>query len=189
MTHAHRLGAMLERSAWHRAVLDEIAASGPPDAWLAAGAVRDLVWDEQFAAGFSPAHVKDVDVVYFDTADLDRARERHFAAQLTRARGDLTWDVTNEAAVHLWYPERFGGDVPPYVSIADAVATFPETATAVAARRRFGRIEILAPLGLDDLFAGIWRCNPARVTLAEARRRISRKEPTTRWPGVTVISP
>ena len=42
---------MLERSRWHCTVLDAIAASGAPDAWLAAGAVRDLVWDEQSGAG------------------------------------------------------------------------------------------------------------------------------------------
>jgi uncharacterized protein len=41
-----------------------------------------------------------------------------------------------------------GGPVEPLMSIADAVATWPETATAVAVRLSHdGEVEVCAPLG------------------------------------------
>ena len=43
-----------------------------------------------------------------------------------RARApELPWDAKNQAAVHLWYPARFGFEVPPFAASADAIATFP----------------------------------------------------------------
>jgi hypothetical protein len=50
-----------------------------------------------------------------------------------------------------------------------------------------GAVGVLAPYGLDDLLDGIWRTNPLLVTEAEAQRRLDRKQPALRWPGVTVI--
>jgi uncharacterized protein len=47
---------------------------------------------------------------------------------------ETSWDVTNQAAVRLWYPDVFGVDVEPLTPSADVVATWPETATAVAVR-------------------------------------------------------
>jgi hypothetical protein len=47
-------------------------------------------------------------------------------------------------------------------------------------------------LGLDDLLDGVWRRNPGRsernrVTDAEYRARLDRKQPHERRPGVVVI--
>jgi hypothetical protein len=95
----------------------------------------------------------------------------------------------NPRLAHLWYAHRFGIDVEPLTSIEDAVGTFPETATAVAARLNGDRVEILGPLGLTDLLAGIWRCNPRRVSVEDAIARIDRKQPSSRWPRVKVIDP
>jgi uncharacterized protein len=161
-------------------------------AWVGAGAVRDLAWDTWYGreprrgpAAFDGSGVKDVDVVFFDPVRLDRSQDAEIEAELGRVRPDVRWDVTNQAAVHLWYEQRFGYAVEPLTSVADGVATWPETATAVAVRRTADdAIEILAPLGLDDLVGGVHRRNPRRVSVAEYRRRILRKDPATRWPGV-----
>jgi hypothetical protein len=53
---------------------------------------------------------------------------------------------------HLWYEDRFGYSIKPYLSSAAAIATFPTTATAVGVRRICGKLECCAPFGLDDLF-------------------------------------
>lgn len=169
-------------------VFEAVAACGAPDAWVAAGAIRDFVWDERFGAGFDPAKIHDVDVVYFDAHDLDAGRDGAVENVLRRLAPDVPWEATNQAAVHTWYAAKFGEEVAPLTSIADAIATFPETATVVAARLdAAGAVEVLAPLGLDDLFAGIWRRNPRRVTEHEALARLKRKSPSQRWPGLTVI--
>jgi len=158
--------------------------------WVGAGAVRDLAWDTWYGrepcrrpAEFDGRGVKDVDVVFFDPERLDRSRDAEIEAELTVVRPDVRWDVTNQAAVHLWYQQRFGHAVAPLTSVVDGVATWPETATAVAVRRTADdAVEILAPLGLDDLVNGIHRRNPRRVSVAEYRRRMARKDPATRWP-------
>jgi hypothetical protein len=76
----------------------------------------------------------------------------------------LKLDVKNEARVHLWYKERFGYTIKPYSSSADAIATFPTTATSVGIRRLLGNFECCAPFGLDDLFGLIVRPNKRQVT-------------------------
>jgi hypothetical protein len=72
----------------------------------------------------------------------------------------LRFDVKNQARVHLWYGARFGCPIAPYASVADAVATYPTTATAIALRREGGRLACIAPFGLDDLFAADGAAQP-----------------------------
>jgi hypothetical protein len=180
---------LLASSHWHRRALEIVAATGVPDAWIAAGAIRDLVWAERFGGGFEPSQVKDIDVVFFDPTDLSPRRDADVDRTLRHLGPDLPWEAKNQAAVHRWYEHRFGIEVEPLVSIEDAVGTFPETATAVAARLHDQNIEIIAPLGLGDLLEGVWRYNPRRVSIDEARRRLERKQPARRWPGVTVVKP
>jgi hypothetical protein len=149
--------------------------------------VRDLVWDLRFGSGFDPAGIADIDLVYFDPTDLSKAREHEVEARL--GAGPPRWDVTNQAAVHTWFAEKFGGGpVEPLTSTVDGIATWPETATCVGVRLEHdGTLTIAAPLGLDDLLDGIWRANDVRVTAAEAARRFERKHVATRWPRVRVI--
>lgn len=180
--------AILDTSAWVRDILVLLAACPGPDLWLGAGTLRDLVWDTRFGDGFDPTRLRDVDVVYFDpdTAQVDHGER--LEAELGNERPDVPWDVKNQAAVHLWYEDRFGVKVPPLQSIEDAVATWPEYATCVAVRlARDQHLELLAPHGLTDLLGGVWRRNPRRVTVDEYHLRLARKRPTDRWPDITVV--
>jgi hypothetical protein len=123
-------------------------------------------------------------------ADEDRMRDERATRQLREACPGVPWQARNQAAVHTWYHGRFGGEpVAPLPSIA-AVATWPETATAVAVRLApRGGVEVCAPLGLADLMDGVWRRNPRRASLAVSLARLARHQPATRWPGVKVIPP
>jgi uncharacterized protein len=180
---AARLERLVRGSAWFLRVLEAARACAAPDCWVGAGALRDLVWGE-LHGGFRPELVKDVDVAFFDADDLRRERDQGVEDELTRLLPGVRWDAKNQAAVHLWYERRFGAAVSPLRSTADGVATWPETATAVAVRlARDGRLEILAPCGLADLLDGVCRRNPRRVTVAEYRRRIAAKRIHERWPS------
>ena len=200
---ARELARRVLAEPWLAAALDAVAASGLPDAWIGAGAIRDVVWG-QLHDGFDPALVRDVDVVFFDPGDLSPARDE--AAQ--RRLGELAvrpWEASNQAAVHTWFHEYFGGPpVPPFASVHEAVATWPETATCVAIRRAAGDpapgdpapgdpasggLEVCAPHGLADLAGATWRRNPVRVSLATSRERLARQRVAARWPGVTIIAP
>jgi uncharacterized protein len=135
--------------------------------------------------------VHDVDVAFFDPGDLSRERDDQVTAGLAARLSGVPWQARNQAAVHTWYADRFGGEPPePLTSIADAVGTWPETATAVAVRLGDnGALEICAPFGLRDLMDGVWRWNPRRVSGAFSLSRLAKHRPGERWPGVTVIRP
>lgn len=186
-----RLRDIVASTGWLMRVLTVVRDSGLPDAWVGAGVLRDLVWGELYGGGFDPGRVRDVDVAFFDPADLRRQRDREATAGLATARPEIPWEASNQAAVHTWYAGWFGGGpVEPLRSIADAVATWPETATAVAVRLGpAGDLRICAPLGLADLLAGVWRRNAARVSLSASRERLARHRPAIRWPGVRVVEP
>jgi hypothetical protein len=102
----------------------------------------------------------------------------------------VPWDAKNQAAVHRWYGRVFGAEVPPLASAADGVATWPETATAVAVRLDDGdELRVVAPCGLEDLFALVCRRNPRRVSVDQYRRRLREKRVAERWPKVTIVDP
>jgi hypothetical protein len=190
-TDADRLRCMIQSCAWLMRVLATVREVGLPDAWVGAGTIRDLVWGQLYGSGFDPGDVHDVDVVFFDPHDLNRDRDDQATRMLLTASPDVPWQARNQAAVHTWYASRFGGDpVAPFLSIADAVATWPETATAVAVRLDPAEeVKVCAPLGLTDLLAGVWRRNPRRVSLSESLARLARHKPAERWPAVRVIPP
>ncbi|MDO3686492.1 nucleotidyltransferase family protein [Micromonospora sp. C28ISP2-4] len=182
---------LIRSSTWLVRVLETVRDESLADAWVGAGVLRDLVWGERYGSGFSPARVRDVDVAFFDPHDLSRSNDDRVTEQLRTRLPGVPWEAKNQAAVHIWYPGKFGGGaVEPLKSIQDAVNTWPETATAVAVRLDADdAVEICAPLGVGDLLNGVWRRNPRRVTIAQSLTRLERHQPRTRWPGVTVIPP
>ncbi len=162
-------------------------ALGLRDWCIGAGAVRNMVWDA-LSGQTQSSEPADVDFVYHDPFCLDAAQDLALQARLQAASPATPWEVMNQARVHTWFPAHFGHEVEPLRSLADAVASWPETCTAVGlCLRGDGRIEVLAPLGLDDLFAGIVRRNPRRVSLETYRQRVADKRYAERWPGVRVL--
>lgn len=157
----------------------------PVGAWIGAGAIRNSVWDHLH--GRAPGLAGDVDVVFFD-AGIGPDADSAFQRRLEAARPDIAWDVANQAHVHTWYRACFGKDVPALATLAQGIASWPETATAVAARLdRDGSLDLIAPFGLDDLFGLSLRWNPARVGFDEFSRRIEAKRWLERWPRLRLI--
>jgi uncharacterized protein len=168
-------------------VLRATRACRLPDWAIGAGVLRDLVWDE-LHGGFEPGRVNDVDVAFFDPDDLSQERDVRAERALRSRLPHAPWQAKNQAAVHTWYEHRFGIAVEPLTSTAEAAATWPETATAVAVRLLDDdHIHVFAPFGLEDLFRGIWRRNPTRVTVEESRRRLVRKFDPNWWPKMRIV--
>ncbi|MEU4244226.1 nucleotidyltransferase family protein [Actinoplanes sp. NPDC026619] len=181
----------IRSSPWLMRVLGAVRDTSLPDAWVGAGVLRDLVWGERYGPGFRPDHVRDVDVAFFDPNDLSRANDDRATEHLATRLPGVPWEAKNQAAVHTWYPQKFGGDpVEPFTGIRDALGTWPETATAVAVRLTDNvRISVCAPLGLEDLLNGVWRRNPRRISVEQSLARLARHDPRMRWPQVTVVPP
>jgi hypothetical protein len=172
---------------WFVRVLEAARDCEPPDWWVGAGVLRDLVWD-RLHGRFDPGRVKDVDLAFFDPHDFSEEREEAVELALAARLPGVRWDAKNQAAVHTWYERLFGYPVPPVSSAAEGVATWPETATAVAVRlHRDGELELTAPYGLRDLMTGVCRRNPERVSVQRYQERIEGKQVATRWPRVRII--
>jgi uncharacterized protein len=159
-----------------------------PDWLVCAGALRTAVWDRLH--GFAERAPADVDVAFFDPADLRPERDAGVEAALRGRSPAVPWDAKNQAAVHLWYPDRFGFAVEPFTRTAEAVATFPETAVAVGVRLEpDDRLTVVAPYGLGDLLGLVHRHNPRRAPVAEFERRLRVKRIAERWPRARVVEP
>lgn len=185
----NELHAELERivrsATWLADVLRVVRDVGPPGAHVGAGAIRNVVWD--FVSGVSCATaVEDVDVVYFDPTPSSESWED----RLREALPGYRWDVTNQAMVHLWQREQSMSDVAPYPSLDAAVASWPETATAIAVRLCLhDSFSIVAPYGLNDLFELQLRPSPALKDRNVYMSRVLEKDWRSRWRKLTVHLP
>lgn len=158
-----------------------------PNCWLVAGCLAQTVWNERF--GLPPEHgIYDVDIVYFDGTDLTETGEQAHAERISAMLSGTgaQFDVKNEARVHLWYERRFGQPIRPYRSVADAIDTFPTTATAIGLRPSLGGPEIYAPFGTADLFEAVVRPNKRQITREIYHAKVSRW--LVHWPDLSVVS-
>lgn len=161
-------------------VLHIVRDLGLPDCWVAAGFVRNRVWDHLHGRAASPLS-QDIDVIWFDPQACDAGRDAALEAALRDRDGTLAWSVKNQARMH-----ARNGDSP-YRCAIDAMRYWPETATAVGVRLDpRSEIEVAAPLGLDDLFGLIVR--PTVRFVAEKHDvyldRVRSKNWPRNWPGL-----
>jgi uncharacterized protein len=182
-----RFEAIVRSTPWLMAALAAARDVDPPDWLIGAGALRTAVWDRLH--GFAnPTPLADVDLGFFDPCDLTPERDAEVERALRARLAEVPWEAKNQAAVHLWYREKFGFDVEPLHSAAEAIATFPEFVVCVGVRlTRDDELLVVAPYGLGDLLGMVHRHNPRRASAAEYRRRLHEKRIAERWPRATVV--
>jgi hypothetical protein len=176
------LQALLATDRARMCILDIVAGLGLPDCWVAAGFVRNAVWDHLHGYPASPPP-GDIDVIWHDRNAIDPALDRRLEARLRARDASLDWSVKNQARMHL------RNDDAPYASATDAMRHWPETATAVGVRLSpRGAIEVAAPFGLDDLFSLVVRPTPRFMGDKHAmyRKRVVDKAWPGSWPGLHV---
>lgn len=157
------------------ACLRAVASLNLPDWCIAAGFVRNLVWDRLH--GYEDASpLNDVDVLYFDPRDQSEERDRAFEVRLSTLQ-DMPWSVKNQARMHVRNRDEA------YRDTMDAMSYWPEVETAVGARLDGeGRLELVAPFGLASLMAGTVTMNPRRPKPEAFRERVEAKRWLQRWP-------
>jgi hypothetical protein len=180
------LEVALGQNQWLGEILENFEEIALPDSWLVAGSIAQTIWNVSCGHPVEFG-LKDVDLIYFDDQDLSFEAEAGHERRLRELfrRLPIKLDVKNEARVHLWYEERFGYAIKPYLSSADAIATFPTTATAVGVRRTRGKLECCAPFGLDDLFGLVVRPNKRQITRAVYEAKVDRWRSI--WPRLTFL--
>ncbi len=133
--------------------------------------------------------IKDYDLGYFDASDLSYEAEdqviRRVAAAFPPPLREMV-EVRNQARVHLWFEHKFGEPYAPLTCSEEALGRFVSPLFAVAVRLApDDRLTIMAPFGLEDLFALRLRPNPLRPTNGFARTAAST---LARWPEVEAIA-
>jgi hypothetical protein len=180
MSNEGKVLELIAADPWRMTVLRTVRGLALPDWAIGAGFVRSCVWD--WLCGHAAMTMPtDIDVLYYDPADLSPERETVLERRLD-AIMPAAWSVTNQARMHI-----DNGDAP-YASTRDALRHWLETPTCVAVRLNADDgLELLAPWGTDDLFAMTVRPTPSgreRITIYR-RRMIEKNWPRT-WTGVRV---
>ena len=182
-----RLEAILRATPRLMEVLRTARALELPDWMVFSGAVYQPVLNH--LAGRPADHgLKDYDLGYHDASDLSYAAEDAVIQRAAQAFApDLSplVEVRNQARVHLWFAQKFGeADYGPLSCSADALLRFTSATFAVGVRLEADdALTVLAPFGLEDLFALRLRPNPLRKTEGFARTAASVQ---ARWPEVVV---
>jgi hypothetical protein len=124
----------------------------------------------------------DIDVVYFDRENLSEERDHSLENTLRLQTGNEKWSVKNQARMHV------KNENPPYKSTYDAIAHWPETATAVGAMLDSNNdIKIISPYGLEDLFHMVVRRAPLFQNKEYYINRVKSKDWISQWPRLKII--
>lgn len=183
----HRFVSEALQNPHNAAILERLPLLELLDAWLVAGCLFQTVWN--LRSGHAPeAHIKDYDLFYFDAGDLSAEGEAAVQARAAALFADLpiTVEAKNQARVHLWYEEWFGYPYTALASARDGIGRFLVPCTCVGLQPGTGGPLLHAPYGLEELYAGILRPNPAcpHLPLFEAKA-LSYQQ---RWPWLRIHS-
>jgi uncharacterized protein len=183
MTEAAFRDATLENN-FNVQLLDRLAALALPDCHLTAGCLFQTVWN--LRSGRDPTSgISDYDVFYCDASDLSWDAEDRVIQRVAAATADLpiTVEVKNQARVHLWYGERFGGAYPQLHSARDGIDRFLVSCTCVGIDVQSR--DVYAPYGLDDLYAG--RLGMNRFNPRPDQYRAKAASYRQRWDWLTIV--
>ena len=118
-----------------------------PQCYIAAGFVRNLVWDALHNFEVSTP-LNDADVIYFSPEENDPNAYLSYESQLKQLMPEINWQVRNQANMH-----TRNGDSP-YTSSLDAMSFYPEKETAIAIRQIApNKYECIAAFGYESLFS------------------------------------
>jgi uncharacterized protein len=186
MRGADQLKTIVRETPWLMEALLAGRKVSSPDWLIGAGALRTAVWD-QLHEFSDPTPLADIDLVLRSERSLPRARAPGRGGFACRAaRSALGGDQPSVRACLV--PRKVRYEVKPFRTTAEAVATWPETATSVGLRlEEDDDLVIVAPLDLDDLLGLVHRINPARFSIEEYERRLTTKRIAERWPRATIM--
>lgn len=177
----------LEQDRDIRRILEMIRSLGLRDSWLAAGSVRNFIWNLlSDKPGFDAD--TDVDVIFYNP-DLSYEETVALERALKRSVPDYSWELKNQVYMH-----RHSPGTAPYTSARDAISKYPERCTAIGLRLLDNdELELFAPYGLEDILQ--YQVRPTPHFMADEERkalyiqRLGQKNWQTRWPQLKIWMP
>lgn len=166
-----------------RAILEMIRSLELKDSWLAAGSVRNFIWNILSGKSGFDAET-DVDVIFFDQT-VSYEETLQLEMELRKAFPAYSWELKNQVYMHIHSP-----NTQPYTGSKDAMSKYPECCTAIGLRLlENDKLELFAPYGLADIRA--FQVRPTPHFLADAERkklymqRIRKKNWQAKWPQLS----
>lgn len=157
-----------------------VSQLGLPQCYIAAGFVRNLVWDALH--GFQVATpLNDADVIYFAPDERDPNAYLYYEAQLKQVMPEINWQVRNQAIMH-----TRNGDLP-YTSSLDAMSYWPEKETAIGIRQVVPeKYECISAFGYESLFGYCVTHNPKR-SQETFKSRVNSKGWLVKWSSLRIV--
>lgn len=149
------------------------------DSWLAAGSVRNFIWN---LLSEKPAFDRetDVDVIFFDP-EVSYEETLAIENKLREDFPQYQWELKNQVYMHQHSPHTG-----PYVNSCDAMSKYPERCTAIGLRLHTdATLELFAPYGLEEILNFQVRPTPHflenddRMKLYQ--QRLSKKNWQVKW--------
>ena len=183
-----RLISIVEEQAWLMGALKCVRSLDLPDWYIAAGAIRNTVWDSLHKFQ-KRTPLKDIDVVYFDLEDMNGLIEKDLEEKLRILNSSFIWEVVNQARGYLF---QHGDEIarPPVNSSCESIAYWSETPTCVGVRlERDDSLTVCAPHGLSDLMELRVKPIPKPYQdLSLYNRRIEEKRWNEQWPKLQIYT-
>lgn len=136
---------VINEDEWMMSILKAAKSLNLPDWWVCAGFVRSKIWD--VLHNFSTrTPIPDIDVIYFDSSNVDEIEEKKHEEKLIRLFPNIPWSVKNQARMHVF------NNMTPYSSSVDGISKFPETVTALGIKLdEKDTLLLTAPWGISDV--------------------------------------
>ena len=153
------------------------------DSWLAAGSIRNFIWN---LLSDKPAFDRetDVDVIFFDP-EVSYEETLAIENKLRKDFPQYQWELKNQVYMHQHSPHT-----EPYVNSCDAMSKYPERCTAIGLRLQAdATLELFAPYGLEDILN--FQVSPTPHFLENDDRmklyqqRLSKKNWQVKWKNLT----
>jgi uncharacterized protein len=171
----NKICELIKADAFRVNLLTAVAALKLPDCYIAAGFVRNLVWDHLH--GFPATPLNDVDVIYFSKTELN---EREILDKLFAAHPSVKWQLKNQALMHDKNLD------PPYKNSTDAMSYWPELETAIGAKlTACGEIILASPFAAHSILKGFITHN-AKRDRAIFLNRVAEKKWLATWPKLNI---
>lgn len=165
-------------------ILNIIEKNKQTTLYLCAGTIRNFVWDQ--LTNNSKRQLTDIDVVLYDT-NISYEETCLIQKKLNECYPEFEWEVKNQVFMHGHNP-----GTEPYHNFEHALASFPETCTAIALRKNESDYELIAPHGIVDLVNLEVRPTPhflaSQERLTIYQNRVRNKQWTKIWPDLKIFN-
>ena len=177
--YVEKVSRLLESDMYRMRCLTALRELALPQGYIGAGFLRNAIWDVLHNKP-SSTPLNDVDVIYF-CRQSEKERDAELERRLYDMMPEANWQVKNQARMHALHGHN------PYESCEQAISYWIEKETCVAVKlNESGRVEVLAPFGLQANFASTLSINPRYPRREIFNSRVKQKDWLKIWPQLTL---